>query len=198
MRKNRNIQEIDEKQLRDAFKRAAHNTRTLLGDKAFKRLSMGDDKNPDGHWEDNINVALYDITMDSMARVDTPTLMKNLDTIREAYLNLLTTDNDFIDSIRFATSDKPVVTLRFTKWNSVLGAIIADSKPEKRCFSRAVKEQLYAKSQTCAICGQHIADIDDAAVDHIEQYWMGGATTLENARLVHRYCNCARSKYDTK
>lgn len=196
MRKNRNIQEIDEKKLREAFKRATHNTRTLLGDKAFKRLSMGDSNAPDGHWENNINVALYDITMDSMARIDTPLLMKHLDSIREAYLNLMTTDNEFIDSIRFATSDKPVVTTRFNKWNSVLNSIIAETKPEKRCFSREVKEKLYAKSQTCKICGQHIADIDDAAVDHIEQYWMGGTTTLDNARLVHRYCNSARSKFD--
>lgn len=196
MRRNKDIQDIDEKKLREAFKRASHNTRTLLGNKAFKRLSMGDENNPDGHWEDNINVALYDVTMDSMARIETPVLMKHLDTVREAYLNLLTTDTEFINSIRIGTSDKPVVTLRFNKWNSVLLPIIADTKPEKRCFSRAVKETLYGQSQTCAICGQHIADIDDSAVDHIEQYWMGGATELENARLVHRYCNCARSKFD--
>jgi HNH endonuclease len=37
---------------------------------------------------------------------------------------------------------------------------------------------------------------DDAAVDHIEQYWRGGKTILENARLAHRYCNGARPRHD--
>ncbi len=196
MRKNINIQKIDIDRISDAFHRAVKNTYSLLGSNAFRRFVPGDDANHDGHWEDKINVALYDITMDSMARIDSSILMKHLDAIKEAYLNLLTTDSEFIDSIRLGTSDKKVVTTRFTKWNEVLNKIIADSKVEKRCFSHAVKEQLYAQSNTCAICGQHIADIDDAAVDHIEQYWMGGATTMENARLAHRYCNCARSKYD--
>ena len=33
-------------------------------------------------------------------------------------------------------------------------------------------------------------------IDHFEQYWLGGKTELENARLAHRYCNWARSKHD--
>ena len=35
-----------------------------------------------------------------------------------------------------------------------------------------------------------------AAVDHIEQYWRGGKTIPENARLTHRYCNMARPRND--
>lgn len=46
------------------------------------------------------------------------------------------------------------------------------------------------------ICGQKIHNIDDAAVDHIEQYWRGGQTIPDNARLTHRYCNVARSRLD--
>jgi len=42
-----------------------------------------------------------------------------------------------------------------------------------------------------------IRGIDDAAVDHIEQYWLGGKTIPENARLAHRYCNMARPRHDT-
>lgn len=54
---------------------------------------------------------------------------------------------------------------------------------------------LFKENPTCAICGNGIQHIDDAAVDHIEQYWRGGKTIPENARLTHRYCNLARSKY---
>ena len=34
----------------------------------------------------------------------------------------------------------------------------------------------------------------DSAVDHIEQYWMGGKTIPENARLTHRFCNWSRPR----
>ncbi|HOO52398.1 MAG TPA: hypothetical protein PLK94_14045 [Alphaproteobacteria bacterium] len=33
-------------------------------------------------------------------------------------------------------------------------------------------------------------------MDHIEQYWTGGKTIPENARLTHRYCNMARPRND--
>jgi len=36
--------------------------------------------------------------------------------------------------------------------------------------------------------------IDDAAIDHIQQYGQGGQTIPENARLTHRYCNLARPR----
>ena len=41
----------------------------------------------------------------------------------------------------------------------------------------------------CMIAGNH-----DSAEDHIEQYWQGGRTIPENARLTHRYCNSTRTR----
>jgi hypothetical protein len=75
-----------------------------------------------------------------------------------------------------------------------LDSIIGDDKAETRCFTKAFKQQLFDSDPTCAICGQNINSIDDAAVDHIEQYWMGGKTIPENARLTHRYCNWSRAR----
>ncbi len=66
MRKQRNVDEVDIKKIREGFKRACLNTRSLLGDKAFRRFVRGDESNRDGHWEKQLNVSLYDITMDSM------------------------------------------------------------------------------------------------------------------------------------
>jgi hypothetical protein len=57
-----------------------------------------------------------------------------------------------------------------------------------------LKEELYKNDSTCAICNQKINNIDDTNIDHIEQYWKGGKTIPENARLTHRYCNLARSR----
>jgi hypothetical protein len=74
--------------------------------------------------------------------------------------------------------------------------ILKDHKVQTRCFTRKLKEELFAADPTCALCGQAISEVDDSAVDHIEQYWRGGKTIPENARLTHRYCNCARPRND--
>ena len=196
MRKFRNLDDVDAKKIRDYFKKACLNTRSLLGDKAFRRFSAGDAGHQDGQWEKPLNISLYDIVMDSMSRIDSNVLMRHLDAIREAYISVISTDEAMISTITKGTSDKPVVTARFTIWNNILNSIIADDKADERCFSRSFKQKLYDNDPTCAICGQYIADIDDSAVDHIEQYWKGGKTIPSNARLAHRYCNCARPKDD--
>ena len=196
MRKMRNIDDIDAKRIRDYFKRACANTRTLLGDKAFRRYAAGEAGHQDGHWEKPLNISLYDIVMDSMSRIDTPVLMRHLDAIREAYISAISTNEAMISAITWGTSDKPTVTARFELWRKIIDDIVADDKIDERCFTRQFKQKLYDNDPTCAICGQYIADIDDSAVDHIEQYWKGGKTIPENARLAHRYCNCARPKND--
>ena len=74
--------------------------------------------------------------------------------------------------------------------------ILEADKKQKRCFTKALKDELFKKKPTCAICGQRISTVDDAAVDHIEQYWRGGKTIPSNARLTHRFCNWARPRKD--
>ena len=196
MRENRNLDDIQAKRIRDAFKRAVTNTKTLFGEHAFKRFSIGNKENQDGTWNDTVVVSLYEVTMDSMARIDTSVLMRHLDALREALINLIATNDDFILSITRASADRGSVNTRFRLWNEVVESIIKDDRADARCFSKALKQRLYDTDPTCAICGQHISCLDDAAVDHIEQYWAGGKTIPENARLAHRYCNCARSKND--
>ncbi len=197
MRDCKMVQEPDLKKMRDAFKRAVLNTRTLLGDYAFRRFYIGTENNKDGYWDaKQLNISLFEITMDSMARLDSNVLMRHLDELREAWINLMTTDTDFMLSISRASADKAQVSYRFRKWGEIVDRIIKDDKADVRCFPYALKKQLYDANPVCAICGQQISCIDDAAVDHIEQYWAGGKTIPENARLAHRYCNCARSKHD--
>jgi hypothetical protein len=108
----------------------------------------------------------------------------------------MTSDQEFIDSIDRGTSEVQAVTTRFDKWRLTLQDIIGIAQKEPRCFSLKLKQELYDNEQTCSICGQNIQNIDDAAMDHIEQYWAGGKTIPENARLTHRYCNGARPRWD--
>lgn len=189
------ISDSDASELRNAFKNTVQIIRSLLGANAFKRFYKGNESNKDGYWEPKkFNASLYDILMYSFAREDKNTIYQNLDSIREALIDLMTTDQEFIDSIELSTSSLQAVTKRFDKWRLVLQSIIGVGRKEDRCFSLSLKKKLYSEDSTCAICGQEIQEIDDSAIDHIHQYWKGGQTIPENARLTHRYCNWARSR----
>jgi len=182
-------------ELRAAFKTAVTLTRSLLGENAFHRYRRGDSKSPDGHWEPSkFNSSLYDIMMYSMADKDKNLVMRNLDALREAFIVLMTEDDDFIEAIELSTSAQKMVHRRCDKWRNALDLVLTADARQPRCFTRALKEQLYKTNKTCAICAQQIADVDDSAVDHIEQYWLGGRTIPENARLTHRFCNWSRAR----
>ena len=149
----------------------------------------------DGWWEKTtFNASLYDIMMGTFAKENKHTVFQHLDSIREALIDLMTSDQEFIDSIELSTSSLQAVTKRFDKWRMALQAIIGIGRREPRCFSRQLKDELFEANPTCAICNNQISHVDDAAIDHIEQYWQGGKTIPENARLTHRYCNWARPR----
>lgn len=184
-------------ELKNAFKNAITIIKSLLDNHAFKRFYKGNDKNPNGYWEPKkFNASLYDILMNSFSKEDKNKVYQNLDSIREALIHLMTTDQEFIDAIELSTSSIQAVKKRFDKWRLTLQEIIGIAQKEPRCFSLKLKQELYNNDPTCAICGQRIQDIDDTAIDHIEQYWTGGKTIPENARLTHRYCNWARPRKD--
>lgn len=197
MRKYQHISKADAEELKTAFKKSVTLIRSLLGKHAFKRYYRGDGGSPDGRWEPRkFNASLYDILMYSFADKDKNQVMANLDAIREALIVLLTENQDFIDSIELSTSSLRMVTGRFDIWRMTLEEILSHSTRQPRCFSQALKQELYDADPACQICGQHIAGLDDGAVDHIEQYWLGGKTIPKNARLTHRYCNWVRSRTD--
>ncbi len=199
MIKYQHISETDAHNLEEAFKRAITLAKSLFDIHAFKRFHKGDRNNPDGYWElQKFNVALYDILMFSFANADKGKIYHHLDTVRETFIHLMTNDQEFIDTISFHTNDARRVRTRFKKWLEALQAITDVTQKEPRCFSLHLKEQLYQDNSTCAICGQRIQTIDDAEIDHIEQYWIGGKTIPENARLTHRFCNRSRPLTETK
>jgi uncharacterized protein with ParB-like and HNH nuclease domain len=190
-----NISAHDEEQLRNAFRNTVSIIKSLLGENAFKRYYKGNDQNPHGYWEKaRFNASLFDILMDSFARVDKTVVYPNLDAIREAYISLMTTDPEFIDAIEIGTSEERKVIRRFDKWRNVLNDILGQTIKQPRCFSYQLKKELFESNPNCELCQNQILQIDDAAVDHIEQYWLGGKTIPSNARLTHRYCNASRAR----
>lgn len=197
MRERQNLSDCKAEEIKNAFKNSVSLIKSLLGEKAFRRYLPGSEANANGGWEPKkFNASLFDVLMFGFADKDKNLVMRNLDAIREAYIDLMTTDEEFIDAIVLSTSSVQAVKKRFDKWRLRLDAILEADKKQERCFSLELKQKLFDSNPTCAICGQQIATIDDAAVDHIEQYWLGGKTDPRNARLAHRYCNCARKRHE--
>lgn len=197
MEKYCNISDAEVDEIRNAFKNSLSIVRSLFDTNAFKRFYKGTKKDIDGYWEPRkFNASLYDILMGVFAKADKNTVFQKLDSIREAFIVLMTEDQDFIESIELSTSSVQAVTTRFDKWRLSVQDIIGINQKETRLFSLKIKQKLYDTNSVCSICSQRIQHLDDAAVDHIEQYWTGGKTIPENARLTHRYCNFSRPRND--
>jgi 5-methylcytosine-specific restriction endonuclease McrA len=180
--------------MRRTFEEAIQCAWDVFGAKAFRRYSRGDERDPDGKWEagSKLNVALWDTILYVFAYYERRQIVPIADAVREEFLDLLASDDHFVDYIG-RTTDKPDrVRYRAETWKRRLDGLINAPANETRAFSSALKQKLYDNDPSCAICHQHVHSLDDAEIDHVVHYWRGGRTIPENARLTHRYCNRRR------
>jgi hypothetical protein len=183
--------------LKGAFRNALAIVRSVFGDSAFKRFYPGNEANPNGWWEQRkFNASLFDVWMGVFAEVDKNRAYAALDRLRESLIQLMSTNSQFMDTITRSTSAQEQVRVRFDLARQVVDQVLKDYPPQPRLFTRALKQSLFDADATCAICGHAIQTLDDSHVDHVKQYWTGGETIPENARLTHRYCNMSRPRSD--
>jgi 5-methylcytosine-specific restriction endonuclease McrA len=119
-------------------------------------------------------------------------VLQHADYIREAMLDLMSNNQDFIESILIQTSDKNILKKRFKIWFEKLDEIIGDKSYQQRNFPYSIKKKLFDENPVCALSGQQILAIEDAEVDHIVPFSKGGKTDYANAQLVLRYFNRAK------
>lgn len=195
MKKYRNITDDEAEDLRKKFKNSVAIIKSMFGQQAFKRFVPGSQGLPDGAWEaKTFNASLYDVMMGVFCDKDRNQVQQVMDLLRESIIDLMTSNPDFIDSVLLATSNKAKVIKRFDLMRTLVDRILDRAPKQTRLFTLDLKRRLFAKNPVCAICNQQIQSLDDAAVDHIQQYWLGGLTDPENARLTHRFCNNARPR----
>lgn len=195
MLKYQNISDEDAQELKDKFKNGLMIVRSMFDKNAFKRYYRGKEDSINGYWEPKkFNFSLYDVLLGILCTQDRNVIYQKMDSIREGFIDLMVNDESFINSIELSTSSIQAVVNRFDKFRIMVQDITGINSHETRIFSMTLKKELFHKNPTCAICNQQILSIDDSAVDHIEQYWNGGRTIPENARLTHRYCNWSRPR----
>lgn len=186
-------QTVDE--MTQQFRKCVQCTLTVFGEHAFKRFYPGTSDDPSGRWEPKrINMALYDVIMVGFTSYERHQVTQRADAIRDALIDLLVSDRHFVNMITLGTSERERMHSRMNIWRSKLDEVIGAPEMHPRLFPPELKRQMFEQNPICGICGQTIQIIDDAHVDHIEQYHHGGKTAPNNARLTHRYCNVARAR----
>ncbi len=190
--RNPNDAQLDDFEQR--FKHAMRACYTVFGTDAFR--IRRDHSGGGGYWASRVNASIFQVIATSLARIPMNVIVENSDAIYEEYLDLIG-DQRFIDSVTKSTGDAGNIKYAFEAWNARINSILSganahDKNP--RLFSKTLKEELFKANPDCTICSNRITSINDAHVDHIEQYWKGGKTIPENARLTHRVCNQSRPR----
>lgn len=193
LRDNRHLTDEKSDEYRKRFLHCIDLVKVVFGNTAFRRYTPMTKEKEKGNWTTTrINMALFDIQMCGFVNYSKNAILSKANFIREAILELMTNNQDFIDSILIQTSNKEVLKKRFKIWTEKLEEIIGDNSYQQRIFPFSVKQELFDKNPLCAISKQRILAIEDSEVDHIIPFSKGGKTEIENAQLVLRYFNRAK------
>jgi len=178
-------------EFRETFRAAMRASFTVFGNKAFRLR-----KEDSGGWALRVNAAVFQVISVCFTEYDRGTITRSADSIFEAYTDMIATDGKWNEAVSSSTGMQSRIDYAFEAWKKRLRKAISGTIPNdtSRFFSKALKTELFEQSNKCAICGGTIMLIEDAALDHKEQYWEGGRTVPANARLVHRHCNMARPR----
>jgi hypothetical protein len=182
--------------LRQKFKDSISLTKTIFGKMAFRRFVPGNKDKPDGKWEKRVNMGLFEVIMCGFSKYRKNQIVPLSDVIREELIHLMGFHEEFTNSISgTGTTNTDKVMSRFKIWDAALQEIVGLPKTENRLFSQEFKKKLFDQNPTCTLCGNAIMLLEDATIDHIDQYWRGGKTIEANARLTHAYCNLSRGRH---
>lgn len=187
-------QNDDEKQIEESkklFNGTIDIIKQVLGNTAF---SAYDRQN---HcFMNKFSGSVYDSIAIACSMFSSNDLMRHADKIREKITEIKENDQKYSDYTYAATGSKERVIGRIMIIYNAIQEIIGKSSNSDtdRVFSYQDKKALWHDNYVCSYCGQTILEIDDAEVDHILPYSLGGETVIENAQLLHRHCN--RTKYN--
>jgi len=182
-----NSEKLEEQ--RKSFKKSVELCQQVFGDSSFKRYYI-DDNTKQCYFDKTINDGLMDIQLYGFKEYEKRDISGKEQIIKDAFVDLVTFDKDFIETIEKGTYGTPQVKLRMEKWLMILRSIVGYPEKDKRIYSFEEKKYLFDKAEgICQICKNKIYSIDDSHVDHIERFSEGGKTTIQNGQITHRYCN---------
>lgn len=124
---------------------------------------------------------------------------KSADEIRMAVNKLKSENKDYQDWVYAGTNASSRIRSRVNAVMDILNKItLADSsnaESRQRLFDQSLKSKLFYEGYVCQYCGNKILSVDDCEIDHIIPFDMGGPTELENAQLLHKWCNRSKGNH---
>lgn len=186
---------------RQKFKNCLKSSSTVFGEFGFqmkqglaKGLEESRRSKSLGEWSNQINGSIFQSVATSFASYNLGQIVQAADRIYEEYLDLIATDDQWVDCVSRGINHAVRISYVFETWQRRLAEVMQDVPPNdgRRTFSKQLKKEMFEQNKTCFLCGQEIKLLDDAALDHDKHYWRGGATIPANARLAHRFCNQSR------
>jgi len=189
MESRREISDRQKEEKISLFKKSVELCQSIFGELAFRRWRLGNEEDPNGRREEKINEGIFDVQMYGFTEYNKRDVIGKAMVIKEAFIDLMTLDGAFVESIEKGTYDTTKVKFRTEKWFQRLREVIGYPAHDRRFYTFEEKEALFKSSRVCHLCGNEISFIEDAHVDHIERYSEGGKTTIKNGKLSHRYCN---------
>ncbi len=186
MSKNQNANEQAIEEFKKKFNSTIDIIKQVLGDDAF--CAYDREKNT---IMKKFSGSVYDSIIIPFAMFNNHDIMVHADEIRKAINDIKSEDAEYQEYTYAATGSKNRVIGRITKIYLKLREIIGKDADTgiKRTYSNKTKEELFYPGYICSYCGNKILSIDDAEVDHMKPFSLGGETTIENAQLLHRHCN---------
>lgn len=186
MQKHQNDTEEQIRAAKNQYNSLIELVKTVMGDDAF--FSFANDHRR------KFNGAIYDSIIIPFSFFQKRTIMKHADEIRNEINDLKQNNVDYQSWVYVGTNAGMRIRNRIDAVMSIMNKITASDSPTygKRLFDSSVKEQLFHPGYICNYCGNQILSIDDCEIDHIIPYDRGGPTEIENAQLLHKWCN--RSK----
>lgn len=192
IKSKQNISESEIEKKKQLFKKCVELCQTVFGELAFRRVYLGNEENPNGKIDKSLNQGIIDIQMYGFMEYNKKDIIPKAELIKDAFIKLVTSDKEFIDTIEIGTYSTNQVKKRTELWIKELRKIANLPSNDKRLFSYEDKKKFFDANNICEICKNKIAYIEDAHMDHIERFSEGGETKIKNARLTHRYCNLQR------
>lgn len=124
----RNAAESELIKMRKVFEKSIEMAFAVFGNQAFRRFNAGKASSPNGSWEKNkLNLALWDTLLYTFSYYDKSQIIPIADSIREEFLDLMTTDHTFVEYITSTTDKAERVQYRADVWRQKLQFFVSDT-----------------------------------------------------------------------
>lgn len=195
MAQHQNDSASEIKTQKDLFTGTIDIIKQVLGKNAFLQF----DKSK-GTYIDKFSPSVYDSIVVPFSFFDKHALMKHSDAIRAKISDIREHDEEYSNFADRSTTSKSSVIGRILKIYYAINSCMTaqDINGEKRTFSEEDKKLLWHEGYVCSYCGNTILSIDDAEVDHVFAFSLGGDTDISNAQLLHRHCNREKSNSEAE